>query len=498
MDYGVPHGKLGIALAVAATLVLAGCSIRTSDRAADGPADPPAASVAPRAALDGFPGYANLPHFSVSAVRGEGAYIHRPHAATVRVGVEDGGVDLTREVFDERMDVSSGSAAIAYWRPDLGSDLANASPARIYVVDSREDDRGAAIRALIGSAAAARLGGAFVHDLAGGPTAWFEIPPLDIEASPEREGAEHGTAVAGVLARETARHDAGRNVAIVPMAASLDGTRDVSSWLVHHLEGRPSSEIGDEARESLLARHISIGGTTSLSELHSRIDPEGAGGRTLAEFDALWARAVGAKLNSVDIVNISTGAVYPCTAAGSEFAAACRGEFLKLHREARRALPRTASAIAQADIPDDSKTIVVWAAGNLRTVLGDRARAEAMELDSSFEEMRGHNIGVTALDGGKTGLADYAHLCGALPSDWDAAADGEHYCLAAPGVHDVDYPYNSLQVSWLQDLGRIGRTMSEGRHMGTGATGYQGRGGRGGGRGKKLPSRTVHDSYRRN
>ncbi len=40
-----------------------------------------------------------MPHFSVSVVRGEGAYVHTPHAATVRVGIKDGGVDLTRKVF---------------------------------------------------------------------------------------------------------------------------------------------------------------------------------------------------------------------------------------------------------------------------------------------------------------------------------------------------------------------------------------------------------------
>ena len=447
VDYGVRHGKFEIALAVAATFVLAGCGIGTSDRAPGGPSDPPAPSVAPREPLEDFPGYVDVPHFLVSAVRGEGDYVHAPDAATVRVGIEDDGVDLTRDVFEGRLDVSSGSAAFAYWRPDVGSDPAIASPARIYVVDSREDDRGAAIRALIESEAAARLGGAFVYDIAGGPTAWFEIPAFDVETSPDREGAEHGTAVAGVLARETAWHDVGRNVAIVPMAASLDGTRDVSAWLIDHLEGRPGTEIVEEARDALLVRHVSIGTTTSLSDLHSRIDPEGAGGRTLAEFDAVWARAVGAKLDSADIVNISSGAVYPCSAAGAEFAAACREEFLRLHNEARRALPRTARAIAQAEIADDDKTIVVWAAGNLRTVLGDGARFEAMELVSSFEDMRGHNIGVTALDGGKSGLADYAHFCGALPADWDTAADGEHYCLAAPGVHDVDYPYNPGQVT---------------------------------------------------
>ena len=450
MDGGMRHGKPGkpaIALTVAAALVLAGCGLRASDRGPGGPADAPAAVVAPRASLDGFPGYANVPHFSVSAVRGEEAYVHRPHAATVRVGVEDDGVDPTRAVFDGRLDVSVGSAAFAYWRPDVGSGPANASPARIYAVDSREEDRGAAIRALIGSEAASRLGGAFVHDIAGGPAAWFEIPPFGIESSPVREGAEHGTAVAGVLARETARGDAGRNVAIVPMAASLDGARDVSSWLIRHLGGRSGSGIGDEARNSLLVRHVSIGAATSLSDLHGRVDPQGAGGRTVAEFDALWAGAVGAKLKSVDVVNISSGEVYPCAAAGSALAAACREEFLRLHREARRALPRTARAVAQADVPDDDKTIVVWAAGNLRATLGDGARAGAMELVSSFGELRGHNIGVTALDAGRTGLADYANYCGALPADWDAAADGEHYCLAAPGVHDVDYPYNPGRVT---------------------------------------------------
>ena len=446
VDCGVRHGYLGIALAVAATLLLAGCGTGTSDRAPSGPAGPPAASVAPRAALDGLPGYANVPHFSVSAVRGEGDYVHEPHVATVRVGVEDDGVDLSRGVFDGRLDVSSGSEAFAYWRPDVGSDPANASPARIYVVDSREDDRGAAIRALIGSEAAARLGGAFVHDIAGGPTAWFEIPPFDIESSPEREGAEHGTAVAGVLAREAARHEAGRNVAIVPMAVPL-GARGVASWLIDHLKGQPGTAIGDEARDALLARYASIGATTSLSELHGRIDPGGAGSPAVEKLDPVWARAVAAKLGSVDIVNISSGTVYPCASVPPEFGTPCREEFLRVRGEARRALPRTARAVAQADIPDHSKTIVVWAAGNLRTVLGDGARIEAMELVSRFEELRGHNIGVTALDGEKIGLADYAHFCGALPSDWNAAADGEHYCLAAPGVHDVDYPYNPGQVT---------------------------------------------------
>ena len=438
-------GGLRLALLLASALALSGCGLNTSDGVPGGPAGPSAARVVRRAPLEGFPAYARVPQFSVEAVRNEGEDRRPATADTVRVGIEDDGVDHTRDVFEGRIDIRG--ASFAWWRPDIGLDPANAAPSRIYVVDSREHDLQAAVRAVIESDPAARGGGAFVHDIAGGSAGWFEIPPLDVAASPEREGAEHGTAVAGVLARETGRREEGRNIAIVPMATPLGAARGVSSWLMDHLEGRPGAGIDGDARDALLARHVSIGATSSLSELHGRADPGGSGERAVEDFDRVWARAVAAKLSSVDIVNISSGSVYPCASIGPEFGPACREEFLRLHRDARRALPHTARAIAQARTPDADKTLVVWAAGNLRTLLGDGARSEAMEIVSSFADLRGHNIGVTALDGARAELAGYAHFCGALPADWDAAADGEHYCLAAPGVHDVDYPYNPGQVT---------------------------------------------------
>ena len=439
--------KHRIAFAIVAVLAVSGCGLRGSGSPPPAEPGPPAASVTPRAPLDGFPEYASVPQFTLSDVRDGGAHVHRPTAATVRVGIEDDAIDHIRDVFNGRIDVSGGRAAFAYWRPDIGIDRDNAAPARIYVVDSGETDLQAALRALTESEPPARRGGAFVHDVASGPTGWFEIPPFDIESSQEREGAEHGTAVASVLARQTAGQDGGQNVAIVPMASSLDGARALSPWLIDHLRDWPGAGIEDEARDALLARHVSIAATTSLSELHGRLDRLGDDEPVVEAFDAVWARAVAAKLSSVDIVNISSGTVYACPNAEPAFRTVCREEFVRLYGEARRALPRTARAIAQVDIPDDDKTIVVWGAGNLRSLLGDGARFESMELVSSLDELRGHNIGVTALDGEETGLADYAHFCGALPADWDAAADGEHYCLAAPGVHEVDYPYNPGPVT---------------------------------------------------
>ena len=355
------------------------------------------------------------------------------------------GVDHTRDVFEGRIDVRG--ATFAWWRPDIGLNPANGNPSRIYVVDSRKHNVQAAIRAIVESDPQARLGGAFVHDIAGDPGAWFEIPPLGVTPSPEREGAAHGTAVASVLARVAGRRGEGHNVAIVPMAAAPDNRRDVSSWLIDHLRGHPGTPVDAAVRNRLLARNVSLLTTTSLPELHGRFDPGGPDDPSARAFDAIWAKAVAAKLESVDIVNISAGSVYPCAAIGPEAGAICRAEFLRQHRDARRALPGTARAIAQSDIPDAEKTVVVWAAGNLRNVLGDGARMEAIELVSSFEDLRGHNIGVTALDGARSGIAEYAHFCGALPANWDAARDGEHYCLAAPGVHEVDYPYNPEPVT---------------------------------------------------
>ena len=58
-----------------------------------------------------------------------------------------------------------------------------------------------------------------------------------------------------------------------------------------------------------------------------------------------------------------------------------------------------------------------------------------MELVSSFANLRGHDIGVTALDAGRAGLADYALVRRAARGLGRAAADGEHYCHAAPGVN---------------------------------------------------------------
>ena len=58
-------------------------------------------------------------------------------------------------------------------------------------------------------------------------------------------------------------------------------------------------------------------------------------------------------------------------------------------------------------------------------------------LPAFFPDLRGQVVAVTAI-GSNGRITSYANPCGALPSDWDAAQHGRHYCLAAPGGDSND------------------------------------------------------------
>ncbi len=58
-------------------------------------------------------------------------------------------------------------------------------------------------------------------------------------------------------------------------------------------------------------------------------------------------------------------------------------------------------------------------------------------LPAFFPDLRGQILAVTAI-GSNGRITSYANPCGELPSDWDAAQHGRHYCLAAPGGDSTD------------------------------------------------------------
>ena len=95
----------------------------------------------------------------------------------------------------------------------------------------------------------------------------------------------------------------------------------------------------------------------------------------------------------------------------------------------RAAFGRTVDSMAQADVPDAEKIILVWAAGNSRgrrDAQGNLADASSPNLSAAtphyFPDLRGHFISVVATDPSGT-IASYSNRCG-------VAAD---YCIAAPG-----------------------------------------------------------------
>ena len=95
-----------------------------------------------------------------------------------------------------------------------------------------------------------------------------------------------------------------------------------------------------------------------------------------------------------------------------------------------RNLPRTLEASWQINTPDAEKTIVVYAAGNdggSHPVLG-------AALPFLFSDLRGHHLAVAATNPNSGAIDRRSTRCGSLPSDWNTARDGIHYCLSAPGT----------------------------------------------------------------
>lgn len=95
-----------------------------------------------------------------------------------------------------------------------------------------------------------------------------------------------------------------------------------------------------------------------------------------------------------------------------------------------RYLPKTLDATLQVGTPDAQKTILVYAAGNE----GQPYSGLGADLPYYIPELRGHSLAVAATNPETQAIHDDSNRCGPLPSDWDAASHGPHYCLAAPGI----------------------------------------------------------------
>ena len=135
-----------------------------------------------------------------------------------------------------------------------------------------------------------------------------------------------------------------------------------------------------------------------------------------------------------DIINRSFG--IPADSALGNIA------FLRSLGDIQTLFPQTWRALLQADRHPDERTILVYAAGN------ETRGINAVESAVPYYEplARGHHLSVMAIEADGI-FASYSNFCGPLPADWNAAAHGRHYCLAAPGTVNAAHPFVREWVS---------------------------------------------------
>ena len=209
---------------------------------------------------------------------------------------------------------------------------------------------------------------------------WWEIP------TPYGEGA-HGTVVASVAA--------GANRGVAPEAMIIPIARNFS-------DDQVDNALADAALRTAI---------TLLSSFER------------GQLDELLAGAYREDYSKFDIINRSYGIeLFDPDVISAEI----ESELLWY----RRYLPKTMNAVLQVGTPGDQKTILVYAAGNSRQPWSGLGA----DLPYYIPELRAFSLAVAATNPSTGNIADYSNRCGPLPSDWNAATHGRHYCLAAPGT----------------------------------------------------------------
>ena len=208
---------------------------------------------------------------------------------------------------------------------------------------------------------------------------WKEVP------TPYGRPGHHGTAVASVAA--------GSSLGVAPEATIIPVAENLTT---------------DQSEDQ-----------TALVDLSNFLVSLPASDRK--QFDTEWANSVRNSFAKFDIINRSYGVQYSTAV------------FSAIKREVNwysRYFPQTLNAELQIGILDADKTIVVYSAGNE----SDSVPGAGAILPYFLSPLRGHTLAVVATDPGTRIIASYSNRCGPLPSNWNAALHGRHYCLAAPGT----------------------------------------------------------------
>ena len=316
----------------------------------------------------------------------------------VRIGIDDTIVDYTQTAeFGNRVKLrAADGASLLYSRPLGDSPFSDVAACQrdlscsIWVANSNDDPE-----------AQNKWARQIVEDEEGWPTRddsvflvdeyypedgsigqffrWWEVPtPYGVEGS-------HGTIVASIAA--------GTNLGVAPEATIIPVANNLS----------------DDQTETGIAEAAIQFAIQALPIADRR------------EIDDIVARGVRDDYAKFDIINRSYGI------RASEISVINSVESARWYNTY---LPITLNAVWQSDTPDAQKTIIVYAAGNN----GDSVPGLGALLPYGFPELRGHSLAVAATDPRTGFIASYSNRCGPLPSDWNSARHGPHYCLAAPGT----------------------------------------------------------------
>lgn len=316
----------------------------------------------------------------------------------VRIGIDDSIVDYTQSAeFGSRVKLKdSEGARLAYLRSDGDRIFSDVSICRldptcdIWEGNSQGEPEAVNnwVRQIVrqdgwprGDDSVFVLDQYYGNDALGRLFRWQEVP------TPYGRIGRHGTVVASVAAGKTLGVAPGAS--IIPVAQNLT-----------------DDQRGQGLAESTLRSAIALLSSTDRRELDVRL-----------------ADIYRDDYEKFDIINRSYGrATFDPTVVSSE-----------INREVRwysRYLPRTLDAIWQTDTPDADKTILVYAAGNE----GQPWSGLGADLPFYIPALRGYSLSVAATNPATGAIATFSNRCGPLPSNWNAARHGPHYCITAPGI----------------------------------------------------------------
>lgn len=215
---------------------------------------------------------------------------------------------------------------------------------------------------------------------------WVEVP------TPYGSGAQGDQGFHGTVVASTA---AGRNLGVAPEATIIPIANNLTN-------DQSASAFADQTLRSAVA--------ALPAHMRRSLDNESANyhRENYAKFDII-NRSYGMSLFDPDVIS---------------------REIERELRWYRTYMPRTLNAYFQIGTPESNRTILVYAAGNE----GEAYSGIGADLPYYVPALRGYSLSVAATDPSTGHIADYSNRCGTLPSDWNAARYGPHYCIAAPGT----------------------------------------------------------------